>query len=107
MATFRDASVILSELNTNDEGGDQQDEVIGNAELGVPSTVEFQRAPADENFFDYSQDGRNDCFACKYCKKKRTTTPSSDVGMWTNDAVADAYQKKNLREIVGTPDRKV
>ena len=104
----RNASAIFSEEDVGEEAGesagggrdergegggrdDERDDFIDNEALGVQNPVEFQRAPADVNGYDYSRDDRADCFACKYCKRTVGATGGSDVGMWTNDGVADAY----------------
>ncbi len=89
MRAHRDASAILSDEQPEDE----QDEVLGNESLGVPNPFEFQRAPADINGIHLVEDDWTECFACKFCKKVVIggTGPSSDVGMWTNDGVTDAY----------------
>lgn len=92
----RDASALLSEeheehQDERNEHQDERDEVIGNEALGVPNPFEFQRAPADVNGGNFTEDDRTECFACKYCKKVVNGPSSSDVGMWTNDGVSDAY----------------
>ena len=91
MRVHRDASALLSD--EQNEQQDEHDEVIGNEALGVPNPIEYQRAPADVNGTNFSEDDRTECFACKYCKKvvMGGAPSSSDVGMWTNDGVTDAY----------------
>ena len=99
MRVHRDASALLSEehdehQDERNEHQDERDEVIGNEALGVPNPFEFQRAPADVNGTNFTEDDRTECFACKYCKKVVSGGPSSsDVGMWTNDGVSDAYSE--------------
>ena len=86
----RDASALVTESQSGDHAQDEQDEIIGNEQLGAEAAREYQTAPADVDGYDCKRDDRNSCFACKYCKKA-TSGLHEDVGMWTNDGVQDAY----------------
>ena len=86
----RDASALLTESHNDSGHQDEQDEIIGNQQLGVEAPIEYQTAPADVDGYDFKKDSRNGCFACKYCRKAASGI-QDDVGMWTNEGVQDAY----------------
>ena len=48
----RDASALLTESHNDSGHQDEQDEIIGNQQLGVEAPIEYQTAPADVDGYD-------------------------------------------------------